>query len=653
MSTHICSANRQKSGYDTYQSNATLEKYDISFDTWVFGPCNFSISGGLFINGLKFYYSEESFAYLRVAMIDFDHKADIDYSIKTKPLYCKDEAVSHIEVTMGESVKQLRYCITHNAPVSTLDRLMAGEADGILTADGVISFDLKPGFYNVEFIPCDENGEWLGYEGNDMYIWSSRSYTIYSNADDEYEWVDYGEATVTDGFYKYYSGNLIPEDIANKKFTCKLLTRKDMPGKVIRVVNPCGPANPAYLTAMNSGNFWFEDENEDYYLDINVENPDRVYVYYRPLGPVMKEENSYTDRFALGTKDFWEYYYLQNGVDPDKITTWGKYKWNRISFPGTTLSLELEQKLSIASNSVDENLGFDIVADDDVEYIKYTFVNDESGMMIADMIESEDESLSVYVSTRNNGQQSRAGGNTFRIAVPSTVVDCKRVIAVPFGADEVALGSFLDEPVNMWHSVGMATIDTGVEFADYGLKSSAGVERYGASGKYRLVDVSSVSNAGKYLYINATDADNVNFSGDGDKGHFDTGLFMNGYSTEKACALNTVYNLVERGMLSSSTTYSLGHMSPDGVIHAGEDVFGLIVFNSEGNMLWARITDPLVITLPKNAVSSGIDNVTVNVGGDEDGKVEYFNMQGVRVEHPSNGIYVRRQGSKAVKVLIR
>lgn len=37
----------------------------------------------------------------------------------------------------------------------------------------------------------------------------------------------------------------------------------------------------------------------------------------------------------------------------------------------------------------------------------------------------------------------------------------------------------------------------------------------------------------------------------------------------------------------------------------------------------------------------------------ENAPVEYFNLQGVRVETPSNGLYIRRQGSKVSKVLIQ
>ncbi len=50
--------------------------------------------------------------------------------------------------------------------------------------------------------------------------------------------------------------------------------------------------------------------------------------------------------------------------------------------------------------------------------------------------------------------------------------------------------------------------------------------------------------------------------------------------------------------------------------------------------------------------TSGIDNVVVDTD-DSDAPVEYYNLQGIRVENPANGIYIKRQGSKATKVLIK
>ena len=48
----------------------------------------------------------------------------------------------------------------------------------------------------------------------------------------------------------------------------------------------------------------------------------------------------------------------------------------------------------------------------------------------------------------------------------------------------------------------------------------------------------------------------------------------------------------------------------------------------------------------------GVNDITVD-GSDTNAPVEYFNLQGVRVETPVSGLYIRRQGRHTAKVLIK
>lgn len=48
--------------------------------------------------------------------------------------------------------------------------------------------------------------------------------------------------------------------------------------------------------------------------------------------------------------------------------------------------------------------------------------------------------------------------------------------------------------------------------------------------------------------------------------------------------------------------------------------------------------------------SAGVNDILSN---DTNAPVEYFNLQGVRVANPENGLYIRRQGNKATKVLVK
>lgn len=57
--------------------------------------------------------------------------------------------------------------------------------------------------------------------------------------------------------------------------------------------------------------------------------------------------------------------------------------------------------------------------------------------------------------------------------------------------------------------------------------------------------------------------------------------------------------------------------------------------------------------LDVNDAMSGIEDITSDIIPDEDAPVEYYNLQGIRVSNPANGIFIRRQGSKVEKIIMR
>lgn len=62
----------------------------------------------------------------------------------------------------------------------------------------------------------------------------------------------------------------------------------------------------------------------------------------------------------------------------------------------------------------------------------------------------------------------------------------------------------------------------------------------------------------------------------------------------------------------------------------------------------ARITFPTDFNFVPD--QSGVDNI---VADDANAPVEYFNLQGVKVQNPENGLYIKRQGKTVEKVVIR
>lgn len=86
------------------------------------------------------------------------------------------------------------------------------------------------------------------------------------------------------------------------------------------------------------------------------------------------------------------------------------------------------------------------------------------------------------------------------------------------------------------------------------------------------------------------------------------------------------------------------------------------------NKVWtageAKEIGSVTFEVPSNGTNTYINSIAVKitkietaidsvVAEDEDAPVEYYNLQGVRVANPENGLYIRRQGSKATKVVIR
>ena len=56
------------------------------------------------------------------------------------------------------------------------------------------------------------------------------------------------------------------------------------------------------------------------------------------------------------------------------------------------------------------------------------------------------------------------------------------------------------------------------------------------------------------------------------------------------------------------------------------------------------------ITVKFKGDTTGVEDVTV---ADENAPVEYYNLQGVRVNNPEGGVYIRRQGNTVTKVLVK
>jgi hypothetical protein len=72
------------------------------------------------------------------------------------------------------------------------------------------------------------------------------------------------------------------------------------------------------------------------------------------------------------------------------------------------------------------------------------------------------------------------------------------------------------------------------------------------------------------------------------------------------------------------------------------------------NVIWKAGDDeniPILVTFNGQKQSTGIGSVATD---DTQATVEYYNLQGIRVNNPAaGGIYIRRQGSTVSKILVK
>lgn len=76
-------------------------------------------------------------------------------------------------------------------------------------------------------------------------------------------------------------------------------------------------------------------------------------------------------------------------------------------------------------------------------------------------------------------------------------------------------------------------------------------------------------------------------------------------------------------------------------------------FNQIDTPFKATMSNPRIMVqkiVPVEEVNTGINNIVTE---DVNAPVEYFNLQGVRVANPDSGLYIRRQGNKVTKVLVK
>ncbi len=142
-------------------------------------------------------------------------------------------------------------------------------------------------------------------------------------------------------------------------------------------------------------------------------------------------------------------------------------------------------------------------------------------------------------------------------------------------------------------------------------------------------------NAFTFVAIAGTDNYNIMAA---DYYYYMTGNYnsFNRSTEEQAEGAEWAISVDAAGVVTITNTYNDKTMYYDSQYGS----FGAYDEQTEGRML---------PTLYTKDSAAGIQSVEAN----EAAPVEYYNLQGIRVSEPTNGIFIRRQGSKATKVFVR
>ena len=110
---------------------------------------------------------------------------------------------------------------------------------------------------------------------------------------------------------------------------------------------------------------------------------------------------------------------------------------------------------------------------------------------------------------------------------------------------------------------------------------------------------------------------------------------------------NKLMNTADGAIVAQSGFYVFGKDSKGVMKFTQAEVGSTIEANKAYLQIGGTSIRAFALGLDDNPDVSGIEDVNVN-----DGEVEYYNLQGVKVENPEKGIYIMKQGGKTSKVVL-
>lgn len=240
---------------------------------------------------------------------------------------------------------------------------------------------------------------------------------------------------------------------------------------------------------------------------------------------------------------------------------------------------------------------------------------------------------------------------------------------VPFGErveidDEYAgffnLGMVLNCEKSLWEYAGQGVVEPGFICAMYGIPTvpSNTVDVYTtdyAPGLYRMVGAYSGLFSGNDFYLN------MEYPALPKVPYQNTGLMdgQDGITYVMSLTANepkdVTYTTPEEFLAAGEAA---GHDYSE-VVPTYDEETRTVIFPGNAILFnWPEGENPNSLYSSQKVVASkivlpavsGVKAVTVE---NAEAPVEYFNLQGIRVANPENGLYIRRQGDKTTKVLVK
>lgn len=512
--------------------------------------------------------------------------------------------------------------------VEIIKQIITGEIASTTTTDKVrVNFNAGAGCYNVPLLAFDETDSYIGVQGT----WS-----VTSNLAPEGTWADVGTGvwhhpygTTVNPYVGEYSYLSEDYEMSATSWDVQIQKRTDVANREIyRVVNPYGESFVSVQepVELEEGELYPYDKEDDYWFVFEVTDPDAVTCEYRKSG-------------SSASCAFYYFRSKSDGVYHDGLVTFADYHYY-----GIDLVIEMPgyRGQGIVDAAFDWETGnvISVEVGENVREVRAGWVLGCTDKPAQDAI--DEYAVKICAGTGVFISKTTTGSEIVSLDIPEGLT--RPCVAIIVALDENR------EPFTAT-AVDIFSVET-IE----GATMSDGVFRkiFNENSVLDPVETSVAVTLGKS--IDGSEVLVVEKPWREDNYHMQI-LVYNDWTMDY-CADNS-----EPFIFKSEDGITYTNDTPKSNICILSDAYECGVYvatgTREGNVItfaptyavlngeYYECACPLVLTLPTTQES--IDEVEAV---DENGAVEYYNLQGVKVQNPGSGIYIRRQGTsvKTVKL---